>query len=349
MRSSERPPHARPARRNRKSLGRSILLLLLGSMTVLAMEACDRPAEDRTNPSHVSIALVGPGLDDSSWPVLMASAEWFSRIEKDIEVEALAPERASALAQRAMLEQLQEDRRHDVICVMPYDPAAIAAVLRNTVRKGKSVITIGRDVPNSSRYGYCGPSEFEIGRSAARACSQMLEGRPKTILLLHAGRDRGAWSRRLTGFEEEIRSYPDLHVLKALDCGGNSLDALHLVRKETRKYPRTGCWVFLDDWAFDALPAGERMLPLGNGIVLCHTSSEYFRLVDNGRILALITYNLRETVDAALFLAEQAAEDVKASAARNVDAPCEIITARNMADHRAQWIDWVRPDYHEVP
>lgn len=328
----------------------TILIVPILILLVIVGASCDRLGEtvSKKRPT-ISIALVGPGLDDSSWPVLAAAAEWFSGNEKDIIVEAMAPEAGSALAQRAMLEQLRDGRRYDVICVLPYDPMALSAVLRDVVRYGKTVITIGRDVPNSSRYGYCGPSEFEMGRTASRACATLLEGRPKTILLLQAGRERDAEGKRLTGFEEQMKQFPDLRVLKEIDCNGNALDALHLVRKETRKYPRTGCWVFLDDWAFDALPAGDNLLPLGNGIILCHTSSRYFRLIDNGQILALITYNLREAIDASLFLAAQAADDRGSDAARNVSIPCDIITARNVEAHRAEWIAWSRPDYRARP
>lgn len=339
--------------RERLTCGTSLTVSIL-VLSVVAGVSCDR-LDETSSEAHqtISIALVGPGLGDSSWPVLSAAAEWFDGNEKDISVEAMAPDSGSALAQRAMLEQLRDDPRYDVVCVLPYDPTALPSVLREIVRYGKTVITIGHDVPNSSRYGYCGPSEFEIGRSAARACATLLEGRAKTIMLLHAGRDRDAEGKRLIGFEEEMKSFHDLRVLKGIDCGGKALDALHLVRKETRKYPRTGCWVFLDDWAFDTLPVGDRLLPLGNGIILCHTSSRYFRLVENGQILALITYDLREAIDGSLFLAAQAAEDMSStadsSAARNVSVPCEIVTARNMEAHRAKWIAWTRPDYRERP
>lgn len=312
------------------------------STLLLTLGACDQQGDagpGGSAPELIRIALVGQTKQDATWPVLQAAARWFSGRSVRAETEAMAPDSASPEAQERMLRGLVGQPFH-AVCIVPSDPDAIRTAVQGLVRHGKRVVIIGRDIPQSNRHAYCGPSEFEVGRAAVRACTGALMGRAKSIILLHGGSGEGFSSDRYFGFKNALPMLRDVQVLRELDCGGKILDALRLLRAESHRYPRVGCWVMLDDWPLRAASETERLLPLGCGIVLCNASPRHFARLRDGQILALVGYDFHRAVREALFAAARAAQTAGQTDEGSFDAPTEIITVRELPSYEARWKQW---------
>ncbi len=317
----------------------AIAFLVLGVPLLASCRDTQGNARSRTE-KH--IIVVGIGKDDPTWPVIEAAAQSFESQRPLVTVEAVAPERTSPVEQQQILEDMASQRM-DGICVAPVDPRAILPVIQNLVRQGKSVVLIGRDVPKSGRSGYCGPSEFEIGQAAAQACEVAIRSRSNTIMLLHAGADDVVYGSRYTGFHYELPVIENVHLLREINCGGKWLDAAHIVRKESRMYPRVGCWVMLDDWALRTLRPNDSLLPIGCGILLCGDSPRHIDRMRNGQILAMIAFDYRRAVENALAIATEFGNSPINNDAPSRILPSKIITAAELDAYEQQWIEWGSP------
>ena len=175
----------------------AILLYLAISVLAAISVGCEETEPRRASAAKepIRIAIVGESLDDATWPVIMAAAQWFHARYRLAEVKPFATETSSAGGQQKLLADLSE-QPFDAVCVVPADPEAIRGSIQELVRHGKRVITFGRDVPESERHAYCGPSQFDIGHSAAQACGMVLKGRAPTIMLLLAGSNNDAYAAR---------------------------------------------------------------------------------------------------------------------------------------------------------
>ncbi|HVP11622.1 MAG TPA: substrate-binding domain-containing protein [Phycisphaerae bacterium] len=291
----------------------------------------------------VRIAVVGEGRNEPTWPVIQAAARWFDDRYRLADVETFAPEVISPGEQRKLLVDLA-NKPFDAVCVVPCDPDAVRVSIQELVRHGKRVITIGRDVPQSDRHANCGPSNFDIGHAAAQACALVLKGRPPTIMLLYAGLEDDAYAARYYAFKDELPLLGGLEVLREVDCAGKLVDAAHLVRVEARRYPRAGCWVFLDDWPLKTIPDDERLLPLGSGIVLCNGSPRYLSRLRDGQILAMITYDFRRAMEEGLLAASKKTMDIGDMPDVSYTLPTEIVTVRELESYEQRWKLWERPD-----
>ncbi len=323
--------------------GRQIFkLLVVASSTALVGFGCkpstgQRPTRDKI----VRIVVIGEGQDEPTWPVIQATAEQFARKYALTVVETRAPLTSSPHDQQELLKALPNER-FDAVCVHPTDPSTIGAEVNLLAQRGLSVVTIGRDIQPSQRQAYCGPSEFELGKSTVQAATKILEQRNKTLMLLHAGTEDEDYSKRYYGFKQGMSQTGGLEVLREVNCRGNPIDAVRLVKAESRMYPRVGSWVFLDDWPLRALRRDEPLLPLGGTIVLCNGSPRYFDHVRDGRVQAMVAYDYQKALEEGLFAAVRLVEDRSGGFAPVTDLAPEIITIRELPSYEARWKRWQR-------
>jgi ABC-type sugar transport system substrate-binding protein len=89
------------------------------------------------------------------------------------------------------------------------------------------------------------------------------------------------------------------------------------------------------------MPAVNRLVPRGCGIVLCNGSPRYLGLLREGLVVAVITYDLRQAIEEALTAAVRLAEggDTRLIAPKSL-TPVEIVTIRNLPHYEAQWETW---------
>jgi ABC-type sugar transport system substrate-binding protein len=330
---------------------RGIWPVLLALLPAIMVPSCDS-SKDRETPRKTAVritAIVG-AVDDATWTALVATRP---RIQEQLGVPCnlviLAPQTASPRDQRALLEGIRSEEV-DAVCVAPTDPEAIRSVVDDLAQKGVPVVTIGCDIPGSLRALHCGPSDEEIGRAAVRACAEVIKDGVSTVMLLHAGQDDPVYGKRYVGFMRDLPLHAELTLFREVNCGPDRADSLRLVRAESKKYPRAGCWVFLDDWPLRALADDERLLPVAQPpsavgvapppstvrVVLCNASPRYFPRLRDGQISALVGYDYEEAASAAVIAAATLASDRHG----NVTAPptpVRIITARNLPEIEQRW------------
>lgn len=320
----------------RKFLSVTIVAVFIGALPGCKPAGVQRPKRSKV----VRIVVIGEGLDEPTWPVIEATGRRFAKKYALTTVDARAPRTSSPRAQQELLKSLTSES-FDAACIYPTDPSAVREEINSLSQRGLAVVTIGRDVQPSRRASYCGSSSFEVGKASVLAASRILEHRNKTLMLLHGGTESDDVSKRYYGFKQGFSQTAGLQILREVNCRGNAQDAAHLVRKESRRYPRAGCWVFLDDWPLRALRRDEALVPLGETIILCNGSPRYFDRVRDGQIQAMIVYDVQKAVEESLFAAVRLVEDRRGGFAATFDVPPEIVTAKELPSYEARWKRWM--------
>jgi ABC-type sugar transport system substrate-binding protein len=286
------------------------------------------------------IALIGMGKDHLSWAVLQMTGRQVAGHNGRLTIDVLAPDHAAPAAQKELLESIPLDR-YDAICIHPIDPESIVSAMDRLTTRGIPIIAIGRDTSATTRSGFSGPLESDMGRIAAEACEILIKGKSNSIILLHGGTDNLFYRARYDSFKTALAHVSGINLLKEVDCHGNRMDALRLVKAESRKYPRTAGWVLLGDWPFRGLAEEDRLLPIGCGIVLCESDPTYFERLRDGRIEGLIGYDYREAVLQAIYAAIRTCEDTnRRGFTSEISVTPEIITRKTLPLWEARWRSW---------
>lgn len=325
-------------------LRRQLASTIAAATTLLLIAgACDwdRSSHSRRSSDRlmVRIAVVTEGKDEPTWQIITSAARRFEELYPYAKFEVVAPENPTPTEQQAVLEGFLQAEAN-VICVIPIDAMAAGVVIDRLVKAGRPVVTIWRDSPESSRAVFCGPAESQIGRSAAEACRLALPKGTRTAMILHGGEGRAAYQGRYYAFKATIPTLGNIHVLREVDCQGIPVEAVRLVRAQSRLYPRLGCWVLLEDWPLRALRPSDRLLPLGIGMVLCNGSPKYFARMRSGEVSAMITFDYLDAVENGFRAALRLAEGDSRESAPIVASPTEIITIRELDDYERRWKGW---------
>lgn len=337
---------------------RTLTWIACAACAMSASASCKRQAPSASDSAlDVRIALIGMSEDDPTWPVSQATASRLAEQHHYLTIEVMAPSGRSAADQRDMLTAVT-DAGFDAAVVMPIDPHALLEPINTLTIRGLPVVTLGRDVPGSRRGAYCGPSEFELGRTAATACGRLLGNQTPMVLLLHAGTEDERYAQRYYGFQHEA-PFANLTVLRALDGKGDPKRSARLVRETSRRFPRVALWAFLDDWPFrepmtettspetaDAATSTGRVFESSRiageiPIVLCNGSPRNWGRLENGEVAALVTYDLREAVEDALFAAMQLGRGTGGGAGQSI-LDAEIVTRGELEALKARWERWRR-------
>lgn len=326
----------------RAIVGNGFAFVLMTALLAPAMEGC-RPWARRTprRDRLVRIVVIGEAEEEPTWAVVQATAAVFARNNPLTHIEARAPRTVSPRGQLDFLGSLEQEEV-DAVCIHPVDPSSLAERIDVLSQRGLPVVVFGCDVQPSRRGSYCGPSDFEIGQKSVEAAVGVLAYRAKSVMLLHGGTHTEDRSSRYYGFKQGLSQTARLTLLREVDCRGDQLDSVRLVRMETRRYPRAGCWVFLDDWPLRALRGQEPLLPLGATIVLCDGSPRYFGRLRDGEVQAMIGYDYQRAVNESLLAAMRLVEDRAGAFSPVVYVPPEIITAKELPDYEARWKMWQR-------
>lgn len=304
--------------------------------------ACDNSApKPKPLDRVVRVVVVGQAKSDPEWAILQNTSQRIAKRYPLTVLEVRAGEDGSARSQRQILKALQHEKV-DAVCIWPVDGEAIRQDLDALATSGTTVVTIGRDVPNSHRQTYCGPSEFEVGQKAAEAAGKILGPRNKTVMLLHAGDEEPVYGKRYFGFKQGMAQLPQLMLLREVHYARDHYEAVRLVKLESRMYPRVGGWVFLEDWPYTNLAGEQELLPLGMAAILCKASPKYWDRLRDGRLQALIAFDVHVAAEEAILAGIRLAQGDKQSVPSETNIPVEIITEKELGSFEARWRKWAQ-------
>lgn len=314
-------------------------LLTLVQVLAAGCEADSGPQRQRVEPTE--ILFIGEAKNVATWQVIEATSRVFSEEHPSVTVESIAPMSASPMEQQTMLrDALKRDFR--AVCIFPTQPDALREAVTEVSSSGIPVVVIGRDINNCRRDAYCGPSETQLGELTAAACGKVLENRGNTVMLLQASKLDERQAARYRGFKEQLPIAGYFKIVREVDGAGDPGKSVHLVKIEARKYPRVGCWVLLDDWPLRALDPDERLFGLGVTMVLCNGDPANWHRMEDGQILAMVSYDVQKAVREGLSTALTLTMRNNKRKTLDFHIDGEVILTSDFPEYQARWELWKR-------
>jgi len=121
------------------------------------------------------------------------------------------------------------------ILVSVMDPKSMEPEINNAIDAGIPVVTIDSDAPNSRRLFFIGTNNREAGRLGGRALVEKLGGKGNVVVFTITGQPN--LDERLAGYEDELATYPNIHVSNIVDIRGGSTVAFDTTQQDL---PKTG-------------------------------------------------------------------------------------------------------------
>jgi ABC-type sugar transport system substrate-binding protein len=288
-------------------------------------------------PTHTCL-MAGLGEDDPLWPILKASARSYVGTSRSLQVQFVAPARSDPAAVADLVLQ-SLDRRISAICLQSNGDEATRRLTIDLTQRGRRVILIGQDMPDTGRFGHVGWDEYQAGKALAAALKAGLQDRT-TFMVLHAESAGDPHASRLAGFGIGIQDYTFLKELNRYDCQADPAAALRILAEQGRRYPKLGGWACLGDWPARVRLADLRQgLPAETSLAVIGALPPVWPLLEQGTCRAAVGTDYGRWGYEAVSLSELAYHRaVKPGETRRTQP--RIVLAEEIEQYKREWAAW---------
>jgi ABC-type sugar transport system substrate-binding protein len=288
-------------------------------------------------PTHTCL-MAGLGEDDPLWPILKASARSYVGTSRSLQVQFVAPTKSDPAAVADLVLQ-SLDRRISAICLQSNGDEATRRLTIDLTQRGRRVILIGQDMPDTGRFGHVGWDEQQAGKTLAEALKASLRDRT-TFMVLHAESAGELHASRLGGFGIGMQAYTFFKELNRYDCQADPAAALQVFAEQGRRYPQLGGWACLGDWpARVRLDDLRRSLPAETSLAVIGTLPPVWPLLEQGVCQAAVGTDYGRWGYEAVSLSELAFHRaVKPGETRRTQP--RIVLAEEIEQYKQEWAAW---------
>lgn len=263
---------------------RSIVLLL---SVVMLMAGCGKDAA-RSEKQTAQAAVIGVSLLTRTHP-------FYQDLEDGLQAEAqkhgyrllIQAGEFDVARQKDQVENFLV-RGVDAIVLCPCDSRSIGTSVRAANAAGIPVFTADIAVLADQAEVVCHVASDNAagGRLAAQALATALDGAGEVAIIDHP--EVESVIQRVTGFEEELRRHPDLHIVAKLPGRGTKDIAFRTAEDILQSHPGlAGIFGINDDSALGALAAVEKAGKLGQIVIVGFDAVPEARAaIDAGKIYA---------------------------------------------------------------
>ncbi len=250
----------------------------------------------------------------------------------------LAPRTSDPAAQADLVRQ-DLGPNVSAVCLQSNGHEATRRLVRDLTQTGTPVVLIGRDMPDTGRFGHVGWDEGEAGKALARALKESL-GERTTFMLLQADQAGDTYAARVTGFAVGLQDYTFLKELHRYDCADDPAKALDILAEQGRRYPNLGAWACIGDWPARArLEDLRRSVPAGTKLALIGATPAVWPLLEEGLCPATVGTDYGRWGYEAVSLSELAFHRaVKPGETRHTE--CRVVSAAQLDAYKMDWTSW---------
>jgi ribose transport system substrate-binding protein len=99
------------------------------------------------------------------------------------------------------------------------DPAVLMYGINNAIAAGIPVITIDADAPVSKRLFFVGTNNYQAGLLGGKRLAEELKDKGNVVFFTIP--EQTNLAERLRGYREALGRFPDIHVVRVVDIGGD--------------------------------------------------------------------------------------------------------------------------------
>ena len=210
----------------------------------------EKPADAKT----INITMIAKS---SSNPVFLSAkigaetaardlSEKYSKI--DIDIDWRTPLEENPEEQALRIRNAVKDGT-DAIIVSCSDDSILTQAINQAVDKGVPVMTFDSDAPNSKRFAFYGPNDFEIGEKVLDELVAVM-GTSGQIAILGGSRSAPNLQKRVAGVQESAEKYPALEIVGVFYHQENADSAISAMLHVNTEYPQLKGWAMVGGWPF---------------------------------------------------------------------------------------------------
>lgn len=309
-------------------------------MMILFHVGCnERPKTERADKPRGFLAFVGIGQDDPVWQVLRSSARR-AYDELGLSSPALrtvAPKISSVNAQKKLIETLRRQGM-GTLCVQVTEPIALAGTLDSLARRGVQVVTMVRPTADDFVVFHAGIDDRAIGVMLADLVAEAVDFKG-TVAVLHADSAGSGFAMRHSAFKTRMAAHPGLRVILEFDCKAYPDLAKRQIADTMKRYPRLSGWAIMGNWPLRGRRDGLAFLPTGCSLVAVDPLPEFWPLLENGSVRAMVAPQYEELARRALTACVVAAGETSLRSGM-FEAPVRRIGAGELDALKDDWTRW---------
>jgi ribose transport system substrate-binding protein len=201
--------------------------LVVGCVLAAVFVACGR------HQSSERYLLV---TNNSQIPYWQQAAAGFSDTAGQLKVQAevVGPASFDPRAEQAALREATREKPSGIL-LHAAEPALLTFEIDEAIGAGIPVITIDADAPASKRLFFIGTNNLQAGTIGGERLAQELKGKGNVVFFTIA--EQTNLVDRLLGYREALLRYPQIHVVRVVDIGGNPDVASATVNDMMARYP----------------------------------------------------------------------------------------------------------------
>jgi ribose transport system substrate-binding protein len=210
-----------------------------------------------------------------------------SAAQLKVHVKIVGPATFDPKAEQAALQQAIREKPAGIL-VHVAEPALLTFDIDQAIAAGIPVLTLDADAPASKRLFFIGTNNVEAGFLGGQRLAQLLKEKGNVVFFTIS--EQNNLSDRLRGYREALVRYPQIHVIRIVDIGGNPDVASSTVAEILAQHPgEVDAFVCLEALAGRNVAIALNERHVQNKIVLAmDTDPDTLDWIDKGVISATI-------------------------------------------------------------
>jgi ribose transport system substrate-binding protein len=210
-----------------------------------------------------------------------------SAAQLKVHVKVVGPATFDPKAEQAALQQAVREKPAGIL-VHVAEPALLTFDIDQAIASGIPVITLDSDAPASKRLLFIGTNNFEAGLLGGQRLAQLLKEKGNVVFFTIS--EQNNLADRLRGYREALVRYPQIHIIRTVDIGGNPDIASNTVAQILAQHPGdVDAFVCLEALAGRNVAIALNERHVQNKIVLAmDTDPDTLDWIDKGVISATI-------------------------------------------------------------
>ena len=204
-----------------------------------------------------------------------------------VHIKVMGPTSFDPKAEQAALQQAIREKPAGIL-VHVAEPALLTFDINQAVASGIPVITLDADAPASKRLFFIGTNNQQAGLMGGQRLAQELQEKGNVVIFTIS--EQNNLADRLRGYREALVRYPQIHIIRTVDIGGNPDIASNTVAEILAQHPReVDAFVCLEAQAGRNVATALNERHMQNKVVVAmDTDPDTLDWIDKGYIVATI-------------------------------------------------------------
>jgi ribose transport system substrate-binding protein len=190
---------------------RHLSILIILAMFLITTAGCGRHDSDE------KYFLVTNNVQLPYWQEAKAG---FMQASEQLRVQAkvVGPDTYDPKAELAAFEDAVKKKPAGIL-ISVADPAVLMYGINNAIAAGIPVITMDADAPVSKRLFFVGTNNYQAGLLGGKRLAEELKDKGNVVFFTIP--EQANLAERLRGYREALGRFPDIHVVRVVDIGGD--------------------------------------------------------------------------------------------------------------------------------